>query len=205
VPVIKNLTANYSPGYPVEFSYTRDIETPIFLLFCMGIDVFKEPEFDTWVIMTIFHRLRINMWEDNDANGVHWQGLSSLYSLFNHHCEPNVEWEKSRTDSSIVMTTKRQIMEGEELCISYLNDENLKLSHTERQEKLATWFRECGCGKCRRSRNKKRKRESTESEKSEESEETEESGDSEDSIEPPEAWLEKHDPDDESDDDYTDD
>jgi uncharacterized protein len=42
-----------------------------------------------------------------------------LGSMFNHMRRPNVGWERDITTQSIRYFTIRDIMEGEELCISY--------------------------------------------------------------------------------------
>lgn len=65
-------------------------------------------------------------------------------SYFNHSCDFNIK--KIRTGSSYKFVAAKDILPGDELCISYGidGDENVE----KRQERLSEWFFTCGCKKC---------------------------------------------------------
>lgn len=47
-------------------------------------------------------------------------------AMLNHECLPNVAWTtSSHSNAVIVCTATRDISEGEELCISYVNPKRL--------------------------------------------------------------------------------
>lgn len=100
---IKYLWGDYSnPDYSAErtlpFSFSNNIAQPLHLLARLDKDPFA-PEtldrYDTWVINTLLAKFRgtanAKMNERTgmpEVAGVHW-----LWSLANHSCAPNVQWE----------------------------------------------------------------------------------------------------------------
>ncbi|TFL00298.1 hypothetical protein BDV98DRAFT_594085 [Pterulicium gracile] len=65
-------------------------------------------------------------------------------SYFNHSCSPNLRKRPTRRALHFITTT--DVEEGEELCISYVDE---KREVGERREGLrGSWFFECGCGRC---------------------------------------------------------
>lgn len=72
--------------------------------------------------------------------------LLFLGSRFNHSCVPNVDYSKKKTDKHAVFKTTRIIEKGEELFISYADNE---LPDKERQERLQEgWEFICNCERC---------------------------------------------------------
>ncbi|KAF2840912.1 SET domain-containing protein [Patellaria atrata CBS 101060] len=72
-----------------------------------------------------------------------WPGAS----FWNHSCDPNIG--KERVGRAWKFWAAKEIMEGDELCISYLGGEEKELSVEERRRRLrATWGFECRCRKC---------------------------------------------------------
>lgn len=65
-------------------------------------------------------------------------------SFFNHSCAPNLM--RQRVGNALHFTTRRDLTEGEEICISYGNasDEDL----LTRQQELNEWHFKCQCTKC---------------------------------------------------------
>lgn len=71
-------------------------------------------------------------------------GVYPSGSFFNHSCAFNVS--KTRKDASYEFTADRDILPGEELCISYGIDKDDALQ--ERRDALKEWFFVCGCTRC---------------------------------------------------------
>jgi hypothetical protein len=146
-PVVNCLTPNYSSGSD-PWTYIEDIIYPVQMLQTLGIDIFADLRYDTWVIRTIRNRVRNNVSKFNGSDSV-FLCLNPLYSLLNHSCHPNMRWEFKDDLSPIHMYAERDIKRGEELCISYNGDMRF-LSRGERQELLKRWFNGgCGCTRCR--------------------------------------------------------
>jgi SET domain len=69
-------------------------------------------------------------------------------SYFNHSCSPNLQ--KRRTGRFHEFITCREVVEGEELCISYLGGAERELDKPSRQKRLRDgWFFGCSCSRCR--------------------------------------------------------
>jgi hypothetical protein len=155
VPIISRLTSPQGGALSDvthAFSLSKHIIEPIDMLTRLGIDVYANHNFDTWVIQTIDGRLRINSRDNiDDLSSDHYYiAVNPLYTFFNHSCRPNVTYEENKKgpSSTLRMKTTRKIKAGEELFISYIS-EDLELHVSERQEKLRPWFgHDCQCERC---------------------------------------------------------
>jgi hypothetical protein len=78
-------------------------------------------------------------------------GLYAVGCCMNHSCEPNVAVAKTGDgrDDTTAFLALRDIAAGEELCISYIDDEDTLLRR-ERLERLQDYLFECNCTKCAR-------------------------------------------------------
>lgn len=74
--------------------------------------------------------------------------LFSVQSGFNHDCDPNAEPFKDERDitGACTIVARRDIAEGEEITISYLDDDDK--SRDERQDALADYGFVCRCDRC---------------------------------------------------------
>eukprot|EP01126_Amoeba_proteus_P000562 TRINITY_DN1015_c0_g3_i1.p1 TRINITY_DN1015_c0_g3~~TRINITY_DN1015_c0_g3_i1.p1 ORF type:complete len:360 (+),score=66.90 TRINITY_DN1015_c0_g3_i1:474-1553(+) len=73
-------------------------------------------------------------------------GLFLIANSTNHSCSPNLFSTSSTNNYYVTMIAKRKIKKGEELTISYINEE---MSYLDRQAKLKEmYFFECKCEKC---------------------------------------------------------
>jgi SET and MYND domain-containing protein len=83
-------------------------------------------------------------------DGEEYMGYS-LYpeaSYFNHSCLPNIS--KVRVGRTWQFRTAREVVEGEELCITYLGGDEKDLTVGERRQRLkGVWGFECMCERCR--------------------------------------------------------
>ncbi|KAF2489828.1 hypothetical protein BU16DRAFT_586015 [Lophium mytilinum] len=156
-PAVKGLTPNYSGGHH-PWSFNEHIVYPTLMLRKLGIDVFADLRYDTWVVQTIMSRL--------DNNGISlplghgWiKSLGSLHCLFNHSCTPNAGWmPKAGDPSKLEVWVSRDVKEGEELFVCY-KDTVMFMPYEERQKTLQKWLgTECGCPRCAADRLKIAKR-----------------------------------------------
>lgn len=110
----------------------------------LNIDIFADRRFDAWVLLTIARRIELNTWEHEeqfaDGEKVFYCGLNTCYSLFNHSCSPNVDWSWDTAKGSIVVKSAKKIEHDEEMFISYLNRDQLKLSAKQRRKMLENWM-----------------------------------------------------------------
>jgi hypothetical protein len=148
LPAIARLTPTYHHQSATKtFRLPTDIEVPNEALQQFGIDIFANPHYDSWVLFTLAARLRNNSWSSPVA-----AALNPLFSLFNHSCEPNVEWETRKDHRAIDLRVSgaRGVVAGDQLFVEYdgfMHDSTLE----ERRERLAKWIDgDCACSRCLR-------------------------------------------------------
>ncbi|KAF8884415.1 hypothetical protein CPB84DRAFT_1685879, partial [Gymnopilus junonius] len=82
--------------------------------------------------------------QDEGSEMLGW-GAYVFGSYFNHNCAPNLK--KRRDRQGIQFYTLRDVSPGEELCISYIDEDSHHAK--ERGEQLKKdWFFVCGCARC---------------------------------------------------------
>ncbi|OII71133.1 hypothetical protein cand_025490 [Cryptosporidium andersoni] len=74
--------------------------------------------------------------------------ICTIQSCFNHSCEPNC-YVHAIDDATVVVTTNKEILLGEELTISYIDN---TLDYESRKSLLKNYHFECTCNLCRRQR-----------------------------------------------------
>ena len=157
VPEVNRLAANDKGTTPLPWNFLQAIVLPNRMLEGLGIDIFADQRFDTWVIHTICYRINNNQavgyldgFHGQDAPCV--QGVYPCHSLFNHSCEPNVSYDDHPTKAAQIMKAKRDIAEGEELYIAYdLGLDADGMDVRQRREALRNWMGEdCQCTRCLR-------------------------------------------------------
>ncbi len=147
--LMTRLTPQYSGTTP--FYFVEDIVNPIRTLQALGIDVFADSNYDTWVLRTIRHRLNNNQYLDTIDGKYILDSCLPAYSMFNHSCEPNVEYDRQGSGGHMRMSAKRKIRKGEELFISYRNVENA--TKAERKKMVMPWLGgPCRCTRCEKER-----------------------------------------------------
>jgi len=149
-PLVKQLTAMYDGKKQQPFDLKTNITSTFKMLTCLGIDIFANHNFDTWVLQTLRARIGNNA-REYSVNGHAHIAINPLHSFFNHSCDPNVKWEddKATHSSTIRMYTLRRVSEGEELFISY-QDELSDKPYLERRKVLREWLGfDCQCTKCK--------------------------------------------------------
>jgi hypothetical protein len=148
-PVVKQLMAMYDGKKHQPFDLETNIIGAFKMLTRLGIDIFADHKFDTWVLQTLRARIGNNS-REYSVNGHAHIAINPLYSFFNHSCDPNVKWgdDKLNNSSTIRMYTLRRVREGEELFINYQEELSDK-PYPERREVLKQWLGfDCQCTRC---------------------------------------------------------
>lgn len=79
----------------------------------------------------------------------------AIHNCMNHSCEPNVASMSCFTDHRVKVVALKDIQKGDELCISYI-DENLPLKERQTLLEQKYLFR-CSCTKCTRQKQSKKR------------------------------------------------
>jgi SET and MYND domain-containing protein len=107
------------------------------------------PFCDQEVLRTLTIRDSTNafgLWSDSRDEYLGY-GVWVEASFFNHSCDPNLK--KDTKDRAWLFELARDIKPGEELCISYLGQEELKMPIDVRRERLLRhWGFLCLCSRC---------------------------------------------------------
>jgi SET and MYND domain-containing protein len=74
-------------------------------------------------------------------------GLFAIANTFNHSCEPNIALMSPFNDSRLRVVAIRPVAAGDELLISYI-DEDMDWSSRQKRLKEKYMF-ECDCPKCK--------------------------------------------------------
>lgn len=96
-----------------------------------------------------FQRL-VSAWRYNSF-GHHMEDGLVLYnriSMCSHSCDPTCCWSYG-TDDAFVLRARIALKEGDEITISYLQDEDLLKGTNVRQQKLLNWRFTCACPRCK--------------------------------------------------------
>lgn len=143
------------PTWTLPFSFKYNIETPLHILEKMDIDIFASPQYDLWVLNTLYAKFRGTASARKslvdgrpDVAAVH-----PYWCLANHDCDPNVTWDwggrmvlKAR-ETRVVDGRAGGIKRGEEILNHYCD---IDLPVQQRREwargSLGGW---CMCKRCR--------------------------------------------------------
>lgn len=146
-PLINRLQPLANRDHVDVFTLNESIIAPIKILQQLGVDVFANPNFDTMVLHSIWTRIANNKVGSPDPHRGFIDAINPFLPLFNHSCEPNVEYKREDSSTTMKFFAKRDINKGEELFNSYANVEGMPLE--QREELLWPWFEgPCLCMKC---------------------------------------------------------
>jgi len=148
-PLVNRLTVKFLKKG--DFSLYTHVIQPSKILEGQGVDVFEDTRYESWVVQTILARMDVNT-REVEAHEDCTMAINPLYSFLNHSCAPNTDVvdDEKTTSSQLIFISKREIQAGEELTISYLNDEQLQLRYEERRKLLLPWTGgDCLCIKCK--------------------------------------------------------
>lgn len=154
-PLLARLTPQYCSKTVHRWSYEWSVNVPMRILRQLGIDVWADPRFDTWVLQTVWACVSNNRNVRMMQDGRPLCAVNPLFSFFNHSCAPNAVWkpsDNSETSSGgtrLEITASRDVSKWEEVFVAYCD---VNLSKPQRQERLLPWLggEECHCSRCQR-------------------------------------------------------
>ena len=154
--LIARLTSLYEGDMAMEWSLSGNIDRIQRILRQLGVDIYSDSRYDTWVMQTIWGRLITNQLDDVGFEGRLVRIVGRLWCFHNHSCEPNAGFGRMLTAagddkraSVSVAYAINPIKKGEEIFISYGNITDQ--SRSLRQHFLRKWLPEgCRCTKCER-------------------------------------------------------
>lgn len=139
-------------GPAVDF--TELIVNPTRILQTLGVDIFADHRYNTWVLFSALYRLKNNQSADAIIHNRAIAASIPSMTLLNHSCEPNVRatWTEQAYGRLELIAT-RDIKEGEKLLRNYVP---LKMAdgdwpRQKRQKLLSEVLGgPCGCTRCGR-------------------------------------------------------
>lgn len=149
--MISAMTCNYGDRTVNIYDYNTDTLWPIRILQWLGVDVFQDLSYDTWILHTIKARLSTNP-DVGIIDNVKFQSFLPLRSLINHSCRPNitVNYGGNISSTGIAVLAERDITAGEELFDSYhFKAQPLPHGLKERRALLRDLLGgDCQCSRC---------------------------------------------------------
>lgn len=154
VPEVKYIWGDFSTVPALPWSFKYNLETPLHILESMDVDFFANPQYDTWVLNTLYAKFRgTASARKNPLDGKpDVAAVHPYWCLANHDCDPNVSWDWA---GRIVLTARPErinleagLRKGEEVLNHYCD---IRLPVDERRE----WAKgplggACQCDRCRR-------------------------------------------------------
>lgn len=104
----------------------------------------RERPFDPRQVQRLVSAWRYNSFGHHKDDGL---VLYNRISMCAHSCDPTCCWSYGEEDA-FVLRARVALKPGDELTISYLQDEDLLKSTAVRMQKLQNWRFSCGCPRC---------------------------------------------------------
>jgi len=143
---VSTLKPDYDSNVPTFWKFQENVVSPIRILQTLGVDIFKDVRFDTWVLQTLFWRI------ENNKNGTKLGkrvivSINPMFTMFNHDCDPTTIWgNPTGFGGAIAVSATRKINKGDEICVSYIEQH---LPEPKRRERiLASIGKLCDCNRC---------------------------------------------------------
>ncbi|KAI9882354.1 MAG: hypothetical protein M1823_005897 [Watsoniomyces obsoletus] len=148
------------------FSYVGNVVVPFDIAETLGVNIFRDLDFDTWVMQLVLRKLSIHAIAYPNPESIHEQRLPnqallhimSGFGLFNHGCgvAANARWAydeveralpmKNERNNRIIVRANRAIEAGEEVRVRYFNSE----TDVQRAQDPRRYLgRPCRCRVCR--------------------------------------------------------
>ena len=150
VPCVRTLKANYDNVCLSKFTHFDNIVAPIRILETLGVDVFTNLKFDSWVLQTLLTRVQCNSVGKETLDNRKYSAVDPLLSIFNHSCLPSAAPQFIGGSTETIVKALRNIKNGEEIFISYVDP---GLPEEVRRGKISKLIgKPCDCQKCRMER-----------------------------------------------------
>ena len=158
------------PDQFFPFTYSANIVIPFDILLNLRVNIFRELDFDTWVIQTVLRKLLLNCvpwdgWRRGENDYLYGKDpfyaryetfyVHTGFAMFNHACIGTAncqwfwdQWTREQEDDQkgipnrIIIRTQRAIEVNEEVTIQYYPGAESRL----KQRRL--FGRQCDCGDC---------------------------------------------------------
>ena len=95
--LIARLTSLYEGDMALEWSLSGNIDRIQRIMRQLGVDIYSDLRYDTWVMQTIWGRLLTNQLEDVGFEGRRVRIVGRLWCFHNHSCEPNAGFSRMLT------------------------------------------------------------------------------------------------------------
>jgi len=158
LPCVATLTANLNSDKVSFFRLQHNVTTPLKILQTLGVDIFANSRFDSWVTQTLFMRIENNM-QGHTFGKRTSIGVNPYFSMFNHDCNPSAKWGGRNgllsVGGPINVSAVRDIKANEEIKVSYV-ERNLPEEHRREKLKLQLGMI-CLCERCLRGRSGEKK------------------------------------------------
>lgn len=155
------LSGRHDGAHIERFTREDSIAVPCRMLRDLGVDVFADGRFETWVLLMLRHRICVNVRvEDVQGGGTQTGWITAVnpcYSMFNHSCLPNARALNTGT-TTVKVVALRDIAKGEEVFLDYraaaAGDRRYTGGREERSLDDKDLLREllgaggCRCGRC---------------------------------------------------------
>ena len=158
-PLIARLVPQWSTNMPRKWTLLHNIIRPNRILQQLGVNIFQDLRYDTWVLQNVGARLKTNQNMYNLRDGRRIRAVNPLYSFLNHSCEPNATWRPApiqrgataHESTTMAVFAIKSIKKGDEICIDYDGVSQYRDKAT-RQKALWKWLSEsaCQCTRCQR-------------------------------------------------------
>ncbi|CZR64237.1 uncharacterized protein PAC_14135 [Phialocephala subalpina] len=135
--------ASYDPLSHPNIDQLKPNEGPL------GIHVFANHNFDTWVILSMWYRIMNN--STSATMDFPNRIMAPNHCWFNHSCNPNASMVLPRSGrfSDTEIVALRDIEEDEKVFVSYITPEDFLGAKEDRQKKLESWLHtSCNCSRC---------------------------------------------------------
>ncbi|KAE8871442.1 hypothetical protein PTNB73_02901 [Pyrenophora teres f. teres] len=120
-PLIARLQPLSNKHHLDVFTLTESVALPLKILEQLGVDIFANRNFDTGVLQSIWTRLANNKAGERDGRLGYVDEITPHLPLFNHSCEPNVEWRRDEGSTTVRFFSRKRVGRGEELFCAYVN------------------------------------------------------------------------------------
>lgn len=153
-PLTGSFLRRYDAAYSkhtIALNLHHMVENSACILQTLGVDIFKDLRYDTWVLLTMRFRMFNNMHQFSFPKELGSHVLITiprLAFLFNHSCEPNVERKHVGGSAKEVFTAMREVKKGEELYVDYWMEVGDFGKGDRRLELGFILHVDCQCKKC---------------------------------------------------------
>lgn len=151
VTCVNTLDAGLGKNAVSSFTFYENVVAPTKILQSLGVDIFTDVRFDTWVLQMLFLRLENNK-QGSQTGKQTWCGLNPLFTMFNHDCDPAATWYSSNETGggTLEVSAVRDIKKGDQIFVSYVD---ISLSEETRRNAVQLYLGKiCGCARCLRER-----------------------------------------------------